>query len=269
MSGIHRGEVWGRCAALVVVLGAGALVLTIGALVGCSDSASGAVGGDGRVDTTRDAGSGDSAVSQRAEVRGTVVQYAMDDEMALAGVTISSLADPSLTATSDAAGAFSLQVPVGVSFVHVEQAGQLASIFGFDVPASGLRGVETGLVPGSALDLITSSLSSLPARDATKGHVVVEFDVSASDWRAAGTEHASLSGASAGAFVFDAEGDAVAGDTLVQGSDEGTIGFLNVAPGTVKLTIAAPGCAAQLPADQAYPVRAATFTFVHVTCTLR
>ncbi|MBK8482333.1 MAG: hypothetical protein IPL40_14410 [Proteobacteria bacterium] len=112
-------------------------------------------------------------------------------------------------------------------------------------------------------------MSALPARDATKGHVIVEFDVSASDWTAAGTEQASLSAASGGAFVFDAEGDAVAASTLVQGSDEGTIGFLNVAPGTVKLTIDAPGCTAQLPSDQAYPVRAATLTFIRVMCTLR
>ncbi|MBK8482332.1 MAG: hypothetical protein IPL40_14405 [Proteobacteria bacterium] len=145
MSVLLRVEAWGRCAATVAVLGAGALAMATGSLVGCSDADSGAVTSDGRSGTARDAGSGDSAVGQRAELAGTVVQYAMDDDVPLADVMLAALADPSLRATSDAAGAFSLQVPVGVGFVQVEKAGQLASIFGFEVPESGLRGWRLGL----------------------------------------------------------------------------------------------------------------------------
>jgi hypothetical protein len=134
------------------------------------------------------------------------------------------------------------------------------------IPSQGRNDLELQVIPDLLVEAIGAALSI--TADPMKGIVSVSFD---EDTAAAG-DKAAISAGSDGSFVFDANGDLVAGDALLAGgvaNGDTEVIFINVDL-TNQVTVTAT-TAADVPcppdfANLVYPVQAKVLTEVEVSC---
>lgn len=225
-------------------------------LVGCGDSDSNGGGGS--------AGGGGSGGSGTATASGVVFEAALvGEDTGFEGATVSVGSE---TAMSGQGGVFTIESPVGTQFFLTEAANHWGTLLPDQIPSQGRNDLELQVIPDLLVEAIGAALSI--TADPMKGIVSVSFD---EDTAAAG-DKAAISAGSDGSFVFDANGDLVAGDALLAGgvaNGDTEVIFINVDL-TNQVTVTAT-TAADVPcppdfANLVYPVQAKVLTEVEVSC---
>lgn len=194
-----------------------------------------------------------------AAVSGSVFQGEQDHKLKGALVSLRD-ATPANTTTTDSKGSYSLTVPVGQPLVlQASAAGLLPSLNSVLIPAAGQSGVDLAMVTRAYIDARLGE-AKMPATDTSKGLVVVIFD------RASGGEGASLSSPGDGSMTVHKTTDkGVASKTIVPGGSRALV-FSNVATGSTKVTLAAPGCKLRYAGITSYPVVAGALSMIEAVC---
>ncbi|NNE19145.1 MAG: hypothetical protein HKN10_11785 [Myxococcales bacterium] len=237
------------------------LVLSMGlvfSVVGCGDESgsngSGSGGSAGSGGSGGTAGGGGSGTT--ATVTGTVSVEALAGSSNVEGATVGVLGTTT-TATSDMNGDFSLESPVGTVLFLTTAPNTWGELLADDVPAAGLAGLDPQVLADDVVAEVASEIGQ--AIDPAKGIVVVEFGGEV----ATGGETADLGVTYGVALVFDADENAVLGNTLIAGGDT-VIVFANVDI-VADVMPTATGCSLEFPAA-VYPAQAKTITAVDVAC---
>lgn len=235
-------------------------VKVVAVLLAIAAAACGDDDGAGTADAAAPDGGGADA-GPAAVLSGTI-RSAGETPTAAAGATITVLGTGT-TVTADAQGFYSLEVPPGTVQLLAEQDEHWSNIFTVTHGAGGTTDVDFEVIPNQ---LVANASAALKTEiDAAEGVVFVRFATGF----AGGGESASVPGAG-GAFTFDAEGQANEGNSLVSGGDPFVIHH-GVPPGRATVTVDGSSgvneCVLDFPDVTDWPVRAATFTTVHATCT--
>lgn len=194
-----------------------------------------------------------------AAVSGSVYQGEQDHK--LQGALVSQLgAVPSNSTTSDAAGAYSLTVPMGQQLtLRADKTGLLPALNSVLVSGTGQSKVDLPMVTKAYMDAKLAE-AKMPACHTTKGLVAVVFD------RTSGGEVAGLDAASDGSMtVLKGTDKGVKSKAIMPGGSRALI-FSNVATGSTSVTLTATGCQLRQAGITSYPVVAGALSIIEVVC---
>jgi hypothetical protein len=208
-------------------------------------------------------GTMDGGTVQTGIITGTVRSAVLNGEPApAAGVTVKVMGT-NTSVTTDAAGFFSMEAPVGITHLHAELAEHWSTIYTLDNSAGTDTDNDFEVVPNNVVASVSQAIGE--TIDPARGIVFFDFETA----NAGGGEQASVPDSS-GAFTFDDQDAPSEGTNLVAGGDTFLL-FHGVPTGTTTVTVmgasAVNNCTIKPAAVTAWPVQAATFTEINVICT--
>lgn len=240
-----------------IVLGLGLMLSAIG----CGDSGGGGSAGNGTGGTGTGGTGGGGAT---ATLSGIVSEAGEEGDGPVVEGAAVAVVGSSESTTTNAAGEYTLEVPVGDHFVMASAAGAWGTIELVDVPLGGAE-YDFEVLPDALIDEVSEALDE--ESDTALGLVAVNFD--AGENPAIGGETAELSVVPGFSFTFSDEGMPTLSDALLADGSSDLI-FVNV-PLTDDLAVTPTGaegwtCVLEAPEAQ-YPVVAKTLIEVEVLCT--
>lgn len=232
-----------------------AYLLVFLGVVACGDDEDDDTDMDATMDASADA-------TETSVVSGTVEAAGDEGGGFVEGATVTVLSTDAV-ATTDAQGFYSVQAPVGTVQLLVAKDEHWSRIVTINNPANGTTDVDTEIVPNALVAEVAGALGD--DIDAAKGVIFLDFDT---EYQGGG-ESANVTTAE-GSFTFDTMGDPAEGTNLLAGGDSFLM-FYGVPVGTTTVTVQGASGVNACVIDRAdvasWPVQAATFTEVKVTCT--